>query len=228
MSCQRLVLLVSLGLVVSGCTQEPVDTPASPPAGTGDANGAASGGDDSAPDTRANTSAGLKLTPQNTRIQFVGVHTDDRPDRVGVFTQFAGQAEVDREGNSLKSASVEIQVASLSTEFAKLTTHLKSEDFFDVNVHPTARFESTSVSSEEGSDQQVVTGNLTLMGTTKEVRFPAQVNVTDGGLTLEGQLTIDRTEFGMDKMLDGVKKDVRITVTIGKEAGALSPAAASE
>jgi polyisoprenoid-binding protein YceI len=157
----------------------------------------------------------VKLTPENTKIVFVGTHANKAPDpRTGYFEQLNGQAEVDADAQSLKSVSLEIETNSLRTEFPKLTNHLNSEDFFDTRQHPTAKFESTRVAAGENG-QTMITGNLTLLGNTKEISFPATVSVTDGGLNLKAEFTIDRTEFGMDKLQDGVEKAVNIKVTVG-------------
>jgi polyisoprenoid-binding protein YceI len=160
------------------------------------------------------------LTPDNTSIGFVGTHTGLKPDpRTGGFALFTGNAEVDTAGKTLKSASVEIKTDSLWTQIPPLTGHLKSPDFFNTQKHPTARFVSKSIAPipAQASDQFTITGDLTLLGTTKEVSFPAKVNIGDSGLTLSGSFTLDRTEFGMDRVQDKVQKGVTITLAIGKK-----------
>ncbi len=82
--------------------------------------------------------------------------------------------------------------------------HLKSPDFFDVAKHPTSTFEITSVAGGN------VTGNLTLMGTTKSISFPADITVTDTGVNvMTTDFTINRTDFGMKygsaTFIDGLK-----------------------
>ena len=147
-------------------------------------------------------------------IQFVGVHTDpDKPDpRTGTFGTFTGTATVD--GDALTSVNVDIETASLTTEIDKLTAHLKSADFFNVNEYPTAKFASTSI--EDAGDGTVnITGDLTLLGETKSITFPATVS-TANGLKLDVAFTIDRTEFGMDYGVENVKKEVEMTVKIPK------------
>lgn len=71
----------------------------------------------------------------------------------------------------------------------KLIGHLKSDDFFSVEQYPTAEFAITKV---EGN---TVSGNLTIKGITKEISFPAQVNVTDNELTASAEFTINRTDW---------------------------------
>lgn len=158
----------------------------------------------------------IELSPKNAQIQFIGKHNDDKPDRVGVFTEFKGQATLDPATSALTAVTVEIPVASLATAFDKLTDHLKSPDFFDVREYPTAKFESTGITAGEAAGQQDIAGKLTLMSTTKEVTLPAEVSVTDGALKLNGKLTIKRSEYGMNKMLEGVKDDVDINVSVGE------------
>lgn len=213
-------VLISGCLLICGCAPQPQATPESAPAAAPEATSAPAAesaapvADGAAP--AATTPAGsLALSSANAQIQFVGKHTDDKPDRVGVFTEFTGQATVDPATSALTAVSVDIQVNSITTAFEKLTDHLKSPDFFDVREYPTARFESTSITPGEGA-AHTVNGKLTLLSTTKDVTFPAEVSVSEGVLKLTGRLTIKRSEFGMDKLLEGVKDDVDINVSIGE------------
>jgi len=149
------------------------------------------------------------LSPQNTKIQFICAHVGARPDpRKGGFSKFTGKAQV--EGNALKSLTVEIDTASIGTEFEKLTNHLKSPDFFEVRKYPTAKFESTKI------DAGSITGTLTLHGVTKEITFPAKVEVNDAGLTVNAEFTLDRSEFGMTYDPKKVENKVSMTVVVGE------------
>ena len=165
----------------------------------------------------------VALTPENTSIGFVGTHVGARPDpRVGGFERFTGTAEVDPASKALKSASVEIQTDSLWTQLPPLTTHLKSPDFFDAHEHPIARFQTKSVvANDKQPGSCTITGDLTVLAKTKEVSFPAKVDVSDSGLTVTGSFTLDRTELGMDRVQDRVQKEVTITVAIGKKTAPL-------
>lgn len=155
------------------------------------------------------------LSPANTKIQFTGTHSGDKPDpRVGTFAKFSGEAKVDASAKTLQSVTLEIDTASLSTPIEKLTTHLQSEDFFDVREYPTAKFESTEITEADG--KATIKGNLTLHGQTKEISFPASVSVTDKGLSLTSNFEIKRSEFGMDFSLDKVDDKVALSVAIGE------------
>lgn len=156
----------------------------------------------------------IALTPENTLIQFVGVHANpDKPDpRTGKFNQFTGT--IATADGDVKSIHVEIDTASLRTEIEKLTNHLKSADFFNVNEHPKATFTSTKIEPAEGGKVNV-TGDLTLLGNTQSITFPATVS-TDGEFSLQAEFQIDRTRFGMDYGTDNVLKEVDMTITVNE------------
>jgi polyisoprenoid-binding protein YceI len=157
------------------------------------------------------------LTPQNTKIQFVCAHVGAKPDpRKGGFAKFSGTAKLDSAAKSLKSLSVEIDTTSLFTEFDMLTNHLKSPDFFEVRRFPSAKFESTKIEPGAGTCQ--ITGKLTLHGVTKEISFPASVEVGSSGVALKSEFTIDRTEFGMTYDPKKVENKVTLAVLIGEKA----------
>jgi polyisoprenoid-binding protein YceI len=163
----------------------------------------------------------VKLSPENTRIQFVGTHVGAKPDpRTGVFAKFSGKVDVDAGKKVLKSVTVDIATESLETPIQKLTNHLRSPDFFDVRTYPSAKFQSTSISAPDAAGMVQVTGNLTLLKETREVKFPAKVNLTDKGLALEAKFTLDRTAYGMTFMQDRVNKEIEVTVWVGRPTSA--------
>ena len=86
----------------------------------------------------------------------------------------------------------------------KLKGHLESGDFFDVAKNPEATFKITSV------DGNLVKGDLTVKGITKNIEFPAAITTTDSGVQLSGTaFEIDRTEFDIkyksEKFFDNLK-----------------------
>ncbi|GAA4433024.1 YceI family protein [Bremerella cremea] len=153
------------------------------------------------------------LTPDNTLVQFVGTHVGDKPDpRTGKFGKLTGTAKA--ADGKLSEVSVTIETASIETEFEKLTNHLKSPDFFDVRQHPEAKFVSKKI--EAGDDGKFnITGDLTLLGETKSITFPAVVTIGKE-VNLTAEFVIDRTEFGMTYSPDKVHKDVTMTIKVGK------------
>ncbi|MCC8358425.1 YceI family protein [Salinimicrobium sediminilitoris] len=79
----------------------------------------------------------------------------------------------------------------------KGTVEGKETDFFNVNKFPTATFEITGVTEENG--QKMLQGNLTLKEETKNIQFPVNSNLDGETITLESEtFTIDRTDWGVN------------------------------
>jgi len=90
--------------------------------------------------------------------------------------------------------------SGLPAEFsAKLIGHLSADDFFNVEKFPTAKFVISSVKAEaNGENTHVISGNLTLRDSTKNISFPAAVAITETGLTAKGSTTINRLDWGVN------------------------------
>ena len=102
---------------------------------------------------------------------------------------------------------------------AKLTGHLKSEDFFSVEKNPTSTFTITKVEpiakAKAGEANYKITGDLTIKGTTNAVTFPATVTLTGNSAQATAKIEIDRTKYDIkyraaiigtaaDKIIDDV------------------------
>jgi polyisoprenoid-binding protein YceI len=150
------------------------------------------------------------LTGENTKITFTGTKKNGKHD--GGFAKLSGTATI-TDGNpaSLK-VEVEIDCDSLYSDNDKLTGHLKNPDFFSVKDHPKATFKTTKV---EPTDKGVqITGDLTMIGKTQPVTFPATVTEKDGVLTLTADFKIDRTRWGMTYGKGMIDNDVAIKVAL--------------
>lgn len=82
---------------------------------------------------------------------------------------------------------------------AKLVNHLKSEDFFHVEKHPTATFVATNFSPIETAKDRdpnyTVTGKLTIKGKTEQIEFPAYISENNNLLVASAKLVFDRSKF---------------------------------
>jgi polyisoprenoid-binding protein YceI len=95
---------------------------------------------------------------------------------------------------------------------AKLTTHLKSPDFFEVKKFPQAKFVTTKV-VRVGLENKV-TGDLTMHGKTKSVTFPINFKHTLQGLNADATLKIDRTQWGITYGKGMIDDEVAIVISI--------------
>lgn len=147
------------------------------------------------------------LTGDNTKVEWTGTKSDGK--HSGGFKKLTGTAAGGK-AEDLK-INVEIDCASLYSDSDKLTGHLKSPDFFSVKEHPNAKFASKSIKKDDKGYK--VTGDLTLLGKTKEISFPAEIG-TDGKLTLKADFKIKRSEFGMTYGKGKVDDDVALKLSV--------------
>ena len=120
----------------------------------------------------------------------------------GKFTEFEGSFTIDGTDITKSKAELTMQVASIDSGNAERDGHLKSADFFDADNNKTITFVSTSV-AQKSDDTFVVTGDLTISGTTKSVPVTWELIGTSqdpwGGTRIgfEGKAEISRKEFGL-------------------------------
>lgn len=117
----------------------------------------------------------------------------------GNISVTSGKLEVDK--NVLKGGNFELDTRTITvTDIkdagmnGKLLGHLKSDDFFSVEKHPSASFVITSAAAK-GSGNYDVIGNLTIKGITKPISFPATVTVAGGKVTAKATIKVDRTKY---------------------------------
>ena len=83
----------------------------------------------------------------------------------------------------------------------KLVGHLKSDDFFSVETHPSATFKITSAEPVSGQDlgNYSITGDLTIKGITNSINFPAQITVSENGVSTSAKASfqIDRSKWNV-------------------------------
>lgn len=149
-----------------------------------------------------------------------GKHNGIIPITEGVVTAKGGELE----SASFTFSIPDLKIYDMEPEnefYGKLYGHLMSEDFFAADSFPNASFELVSVAAYDSSavsDQEqfetdntpatlsefmvenpthLVTGNLTMRGTTKSITFPAKVAMEDGSIKTDAKFNIDRTDWGL-------------------------------
>ncbi len=118
-------------------------------------------------------------------------------DGTGRFTAFTAEGSFDRTDWSQLQAELVIEASSIDTGVAARDTHLKSAELFNVKKYPTLMYKITSADVDKDNRQLLVTGDLTMLGTTKPVTAPVSVlENPDGSVTLKGSLSINRRQWG--------------------------------
>ncbi len=122
---------------------------------------------------------------------------------------------------------------------AKLTAHLRSNEFFDVDNFPEATFEITSVAPFTGTQEPAVvqddnkleeiseyrvanpthtiSGNLTIKNITKNIQFPALITVSENAVDATAKFNIDRTQWGITypgKPDDLIRNEIHLGIAL--------------
>jgi polyisoprenoid-binding protein YceI len=159
-----------------------------------------------------------KIDPSHSSVKFSIRHFVAKT--TGSFNQFEGTLNVDRDDLSNSRIEAIITVPSVNTANKKRDTHLQEDDYFASEKHPLITFKSTQWAKTDNQDSFKVTGNLTMLGTTKEVMLNVDLlgfGPGRNGAQLSGweaTTQIDRTEWGILGGQPAVGADVDITINI--------------
>lgn len=162
------------------------------------------------PEAPAAAPAAGALKGDNTTgsIGFVGAKVTGSHE--GGFESFTVSGSV--ADGQLTAIEGSIDMTSVTSDAKKLTGHLQSPDFFDVEQFATATFKSSSIAPAT-TGGHTVTGILDFHGVQKEISFPATITVADGSASLKAEFALNRKEFGVEypgKPDDLIKDDVLI------------------
>lgn len=144
----------------------------------------------------------------------------------GRFTTFEGTIVVG-EDPTASSVNVTIDATSIDTRDENRDNHLRTNDFFDVENHPTWTFVSTGV-RPAGRAEWKMDGDLTIRGTTR----PVTLDVTLEGVVQDpygnhragfsAKTEIDRDDFGVSfgavMEAGGLVVAKKVTIEIEAEA----------
>ena len=163
-----------------------------------------------------------KIDPAHASVGFTVDHLVISKVR-GDFRDFSGTIELDGQG-AVQQVSSAIEVKSIDTGIQNRDEHLKSADFFDAENYPQISFQSKSVRQDGGKN--VLIGDLTIHGVTKEIELPFSVKGPVKGPNGEMRIgfaastVINRKDFGMtwNKVLEAgglvVGEEVEIVISL--------------
>ncbi|MFE9682423.1 YceI family protein [Streptomyces sp. NPDC002701] len=141
------------------------------------------------------------IDPAHSTIGFVARHAMVTNVKGG-FSEFTGSLHLDGGNPALSTATIDVTMDSISTGSADRDGHLKSADFFKTEEFPTMTFRSTSAEALGGDDYRV-TGDLTILGTTKPLSIDLEFNGAakdpfgNERVGFEGKAEILRSEWGI-------------------------------
>lgn len=143
-----------------------------------------------------------QVVPSESSMTWVGRKVGG--EHTGNLKLASGTVKVDR--TFLRGGNFVIDMNSMTVTDLKdegpnkrLLGHLRSDDFFSVEKHPTSTFTITNLAaipkSKAGSANYNVTGSLTIKGITNQITFPVELNIKSDVLTAKGTLKFDRTKW---------------------------------
>ncbi|SDE20419.1 YceI family protein [Streptomyces prasinopilosus] len=141
------------------------------------------------------------IDPSHTTLGFVARHAMVTNVK-GSFQEFTGTLHLDGSDPSRSTAVLDVEMASIETGNADRDGHLKSADFFRTEEFPKMTFRSTKVEAL-GGDAYRLTGDLTILGTTKPLTIDLEFNGAakdpfgNERVGFEGKAEILRSEWGL-------------------------------
>jgi len=127
----------------------------------------------------------------------------------GVFREVTGNGTASAAGDV--TGTITVAARSVDTKNKKRDEHLRSADFFDAANHPDITFTVDGIKPGNGGVR--VTGRLTVRGQTRPVSFDATVSSAEGETRLDGEIQVNRADFGLTWNQMGMAS-MRNTITV--------------
>lgn len=214
------IALVGVGLLVASCnSKEKTDTSVATEQAVAESKGEV-----------------LAVDAAASVVNWKAFHKGGFAPRWGTLNVKSGDLSI--EGGQVVAGNFNIDMTSIKVDPASVTekdkkpadleAHLKNPDFFNVEKNPTSDFKITSVADlkEAPADavagaNKTVSGNLTLLGKTMNVTFPAKVDVVDNTAAIQAKFTVNRTDWGIkfgtseaDPAEWMISKDIEIAIDV--------------
>jgi polyisoprenoid-binding protein YceI len=139
-----------------------------------------------------------------------------------------GVVHLDADDPSRSDVRLEFNAAAMhvtgkgepADDVPKVTAAMLGEMVLDIRRYPGITFESTSVSGRPSANgfDLLVTGRLTIRGTTRTITAPVVVQVAADRLTATGKFVIKQTDYGITPISVGgvvkVKNEMTISFTV--------------
>ena len=171
------------------------------------------------------------IDPVHSEVSFVVRHMMVSKVR-GRFDKFEGT--ITTAENPLASVVVaDVDLGSVNTGNETRDNHIRSEDFFHIEKHPTMTFRSTGIRPD--GDEFLLDGDLTLRGVTKPVTFHLEVNGfgpdpyggTRAGFSATGEINRNDWNVSFNGKIPGSDSAVvlsdKITINLEVEAVLAKP-----
>jgi polyisoprenoid-binding protein YceI len=133
------------------------------------------------------------LDPARSEVRLKTRHTWGLRPLHGVFRQVTGYGMVSAAGEV--TGTVTVAAGSIDTKNKTRDKHLRSADFFDIASHPDITYAADGV--RPANEGVRISGSLTVRGRTRPVTFDAKVSSADDEVWLDGEIPVNRADFGL-------------------------------
>jgi polyisoprenoid-binding protein YceI len=183
---RSLLLLLFAGIVVFGVAcSNPAD---------GVAEAEVSEASDAATTDAGSDAEGVTYAlAEGSKVEFTGSKVTGSHD--GGFNAFTGEVTVVDNDPTRSSVAVTIDMNSMWSDNDRLTGHLKSADFFEVETYPETTFRSTAIRATD--DGYEIEGDLTMHGVTKSITFPAAIEMAEGEVRASAEFFVKRFDWNI-------------------------------
>ncbi|WP_430815522.1 YceI family protein [Carboxylicivirga sp. RSCT41] len=113
----------------------------------------------------------------------------------GTFKGMQGEVSFDKDNLSESHFNVSVDPSTVNTGSKKRDKHLNTEDFFHVEKYKTITFKSKLIRKD--GESYIADGSMTMHGVTKDVSIPFTVVTAGDSSTLEGEIEVDRFDYGV-------------------------------
>jgi polyisoprenoid-binding protein YceI len=185
--------ILSVSLFLAAC-ENPADNKPKATVNNTNANAPANTGTATVRQTKGEA---IAFNNENSKVGFTGSKVTGKHD--GGFNKFTGTVDLVNNKVEESQVSVDIEMASVTSDAEGLTKHLQTGDFFEVEKHPKSTFTSTKIEADKtkGADNYTVTGDLEMRGVKKSISFPAKIGVSPTDVTVDAEFAINRKDFGI-------------------------------
>jgi polyisoprenoid-binding protein YceI len=141
----------------------------------------------------AQTAPTWVVNQADSRLGFVATQSGSEVE--GDFGEWTADIAFDPETATGRIEAV-VQTASVATGSRDRDESLKGDGLLHVEAYPEARFVADSFETV-GESAYEATGQLTLRGTTRDVALPFTLDVSGDDAQAEGELVVNRLDYGV-------------------------------
>lgn len=113
----------------------------------------------------------------------------------GTFTGLKGKITFNPDSLPASEFDVTVDTKTINTGIDQRDNHLRKEEYFDAEKHPTIHFISTKITTSTNKEYLFVFGKLTIKDVTKEVSFPFKATKQGEDYVFEGDFKINRRDY---------------------------------